>query len=68
MLWEVLDWGGDGEGPRTEPLRPGLEEAGGGVRAGELKEARIEDRISRCSLDGCRTRGLGFKPAAWLTV
>lgn len=68
ILCEVVDWGGDGESPWTEPLGPGLEAAGGGVRAEELKDARIEDRMSRCSLDGCRTSGLGFKPATWGTV
>lgn len=64
MLWEVADWGGEGEGP--EPLGPGLE--GGGVRTVELKEARIEDSMSRCSQDGCRPRALGFEPAPCGTV
>lgn len=63
MLWEVADWVGEGEGPWAEPLGPGLEAAGGGVRTEELKDARMEDRISRCSLDGCRPRGFGFEPA-----
>lgn len=59
MLWDVVDWGGEGECPWTEPL--GLEGARG-VRTEELKEARIEDRMSSCSLDGCLTRGVGFRP------
>lgn len=67
MLWDVADWGGEGDGPWAEPLGPGLE-AAGGVRTEELKDARMEDRISRCSLDGCRTRGLGGKSATCGTV
>lgn len=63
MLWEVLDCGGEGEGPWTDPLGPGLEAVGGGVRTEELKDARMEDRISRCSLEGCRPREFGFEPA-----
>lgn len=68
MLWEVADLGGEGEGPWAEPLGPGLEVAGGGVRTVELKDARMEDSISRCSLDGGRPRGFGFKPGTWGTV
>ena len=68
MLWEVADWGGEGEGPWAEPLGPGLEAAGGGVRTVELKDARMEDRISRCSLDGCRLRGFRIEPVSGGTV
>lgn len=63
MLWDV----GEGDGPWAEPLGPGLE-AAGGARTEVLKDARIEDRISRCSLDGCRTGGFGGRPATWGTV
>lgn len=66
MLWEVADWGGEEEeGPRADPLGPGPETAGG-VRTEGLKEARMEDRISRCSLDGWRVRG--FNPVTWGAV
>lgn len=50
MLWEVADRGGGEERPWADPLGPGLV-AAGGVRTEELKEARMEDRMSRCSLD-----------------
>lgn len=62
MLWDVVDWGGEGEGPWTEPL--GLEGTGG-VRTEEPKDAKMEDRMSSCSLDGCLTRGFGFRPETW---
>lgn len=65
MLWEVADWDGDGEGPWTEPFGPVFGAAGGGVRTEELKDAKMEERISRCSLDGCRPKGFGFEPATW---
>lgn len=61
MLWDVADWDREGGGPWAEPLGPGFERVGG-VRTEVLKEARMEDRMSRCSLDGCRTRA-GFRPA-----
>lgn len=54
ILCEVAEWGGgDGEGPDA-----GL---GGGVSTVELNEARIEERMSRCSLEGWR---LGGAPGA----
>lgn len=65
MLWEVADWDGDGEGPWTEPFGPGFGAVGGGVRTEELKDAKMDERISRCSLDGCRPKGFGFEPATW---
>lgn len=68
MLWEVVDRGGEGEGPWAEPFGPGCEAAVGGVRTVELKDARMEDRISRCSLDGCLTKGFIFEPANCGTV
>ena len=67
MLWDVAERGGAGEGPWAEPLGPGLG-AVGGVRTVELKDARMDDRISRCSLDGCRPREFVFRPATWGTV
>ena len=59
MLWEVLERGGEGEGPWAEPL--GLE---GGVKTLELNDAKMDDKMSRCSLDGCRLSGLPLEPAA----
>lgn len=50
MLWEVAEWGGEGEGPCAD-------EGSGGVSTEELKEAKMEDRMSRCSLDGWRLGG-----------
>lgn len=48
MLWEVAEWGGEGDGPKA-----GL----GGASTDELKEAKMEERTSRCSLDVCRLGG-----------
>lgn len=49
MLWEVAEWGGEGEGPVPCGGALGL---GGGARTLELKEARMDERMSRCSLEG----------------
>lgn len=53
ILCEVAEWGGgDGDGPAV--TEAGL---GGGVSTVELKEAKIEERMSRCSLEGWRLAG-----------